>query len=159
MAMRLEDMELIKQLKYKYCRAIDTCDLDLLASLLTPDAEVDYQGGIYRFHYVGRENVLTAIKEAFSPQLVSSHTVHHPIIEVHDDDTADGHWTLIDWTLSLAFNNTVVEGSSFYVDKYVKQNGKWLIKKATYTRLFERVHQIADANLTAHVLGTKAAAE
>ncbi|RJF89444.1 nuclear transport factor 2 family protein [Oleomonas cavernae] len=159
MALRLEDMELIKQLKYKYCRAIDTCDLDLLASLLTPDAEVDYQGGIYRFHYVGRDNVLTAIKEAFSPQLVSSHTVHHPIIEVHDDDTADGHWTLIDWTLSLAFNNTVVEGSSFYVDKYVKQNGKWLIKKATYTRLFERVHQIADSNLTAHVLGAKAAAE
>jgi len=159
MALRLEDMELIKQLKYKYCRAIDTCDLDLLASLLTDDAEVDYQGGIYRFHYVGKPNVLTAIKEAFSPQLVSSHTVHHPIIEVHDDDTADGHWTLIDWTLSLAFNNTVVEGSSFYVDKYVKQNGKWLIKKATYTRLFERVHQIAEANLTAHVLGTKAAAE
>lgn len=159
MGLRLEDMELIKQLKYKYCRAIDTCDLALLATLLTPDAEVDYQGGIYRFHYVGREAVMNAIREAFSPQLVSSHTVHHPIIEVHDDDTADGHWTLIDWTLSLAFNNTVVEGSSFYVDKYVKQDGRWLIRKATYTRLFERVHALPEANLTAHVLGAKAAAE
>lgn len=157
MALRLEDIELIKQLKYKYCRAIDTCDLALLESLLTPDAEVDYQGGIYRFHYVGRDNVMQAIREAFNPQLVSSHTVHHPIIEVHDDDTADGHWTLIDWTMSLAFGNTVVEGSSFYVDNYVKQDGRWLIRKATYSRLFERVHQIPDANLTAHLLGSKAA--
>ncbi len=153
MALRLEDMELCKQLKYRYCKAIDTCNMPLLKSLLTEDAAVDYNGGIYRFKEEGRDNVLAAIERSFSPQLVSSHTVHHPIITVHDDDTADGEWTLTDWTMSLDYGNMVVEGTAFYVDKYVKQNGKWLIRRASYTRLYERVYQAQDANLTAHFLG------
>jgi hypothetical protein len=157
MSLHLEDIELIKRLKYTYCRSIDTCDIDLLSSLLTEDISVDYQGGSYRFQASGREEVLAAIRAAFHSEAVSTHTVHHPIIDVHEDGTADGHWTLIDHFLDLR-NRVATDGCSFYVDKYVKQNGKWLIQRATYTRLFERVEPVVgQPNLTAHLLARTAA--
>lgn len=153
MSLRLEDIELIKQLKYKYCRGIDTCDIALLDGLMSEDMSVDYQGGSYRFEASGKAAVLESIRAAFHPRFLSSHTVHHPIIEVHDDDTADGHWTLIDYNINL--NDLLrTQGCSFYVDHYVKQNGRWLIQRSTYTRLFEQVDTLdAAPNLTAHYLG------
>jgi len=153
MALLLEEMELIKQLKYKYCRGIDTCDLALLDTLFADEMSVDYVGGSYRFTAEGKAAVMAAIGAAFHPQFVSSHTVHHPIIEVHDDDTADGHWTLIDYNIDLP-SLTQTQGCSFYVDKYVKQNARWLIRRSTYSRLYEQVTQLTERpNLTAHYLG------
>jgi len=153
MSLRLEDMELIKQLKYKYCRAIDTCNIPLLETLVTDNMSVDYHGGSYHFEAAGKEAVLGAIKMAFHPQFLSSHTVHHPIIEVKDDDTATGHWTLIDYNINLP-DLRKTSGCSFYVDTYRKIGGKWLIERSTYTRLFEEVEILEKApNLTAHYLG------
>ena len=156
MALRLEDIELIKRVKYLYCRGIDTCDIELLRSLFTEDMSVDYVGGTYRFQAEGRDQVLAALEQAFHSGFVSSHTVHHPIIDVHDDDTADGHWTLVDYALDLSRGNLVTVGSSFYVDKYVKQDGAWKIRRATYNRLFERVYVEKEPALTAHLLAEKA---
>ncbi|MDP9140119.1 MAG: hypothetical protein M3O62_04910 [Pseudomonadota bacterium] len=40
-----------------------------------------------------------------------------------------------------------------YRDTYVKQNGKWPIKRATYTRVFEIVTPFTEPpNITAHYL-------
>jgi hypothetical protein len=156
MALRLEDIELIKRLKYTYCRGIDSCDIPLLETLLTDDMSVDYIGGSYRFQANGKQDVLAAIKAAFHSEFLSSHTVHHPIIDVHDDDTADGHWTLIDYNIHLGFLQ-LTQGCSFYVDKYVKQDGAWRIQRSTYSRLYEEVRTLTERpNLTAHLLGQKA---
>lgn len=155
MTLRLEDIELIKRTKYLYCRGIDTCDLELLDSILTEDISVDYKGGTYRFQAAGKPAVLEALRMAFHGQFVGSHTVHHPIIDVHDDDTADGHWTLIDLSLELD-RNSQTQGCSFYRDQYVKRGGHWLIQRATYSRLYERVGPIEpQLKLTAHLLGER----
>ncbi len=155
MTLRLEDIEHIKRTKYLYCRGIDTRDLDLLGSLFTDDISVDYQGGTYRFQAAGKATVLDALYHAFHGRFVGSHTVHHPIIDVHDDDTADGHWTLIDLSLELNHNRQT-QGCAFYRDKYVKRDGRWLIQHAAYSRLFERVGPIEpDLELTAHYLGER----
>jgi len=157
MALRLEDIELIKRLKYTYCRGIDSCDIPLLETLLTDDMSVDYIGGSYRFQADGKDAVLGAIKAAFHSEFVSCHTVHHPIIDVHDDDTADGHWTLTDYNIHLGYLQ-LTHGCSFYVDKYVKQNGAWRIRRSTYSRLFEEVKTLSERpNLTAHLLGARGA--
>ena len=156
MAMRLEDIELIKRLKYTYCRCIDSCDIELLTTLLTDDMSVDYIGGSYRFQAEGKAAVLAAIESAFHSEFVSCHTVHHPIIDVHDDDTADGHWTLTDYNIHLGYLQ-LTQGCSFYVDKYVKQDGRWLIQRSAYSRLFEEVKMLTERpNLTAHLLGQRA---
>ncbi|MEJ0048932.1 MAG: nuclear transport factor 2 family protein [Rhodospirillales bacterium] len=155
MGLRLEDIELIKRLKYMYCRGIDSCDIELLESLMTDDMSVDYIGGSYRFQANGKQDVLAAIKAAFHSEFVSCHTVHHPIIDVHDDDTADGHWTLTDYNINLG-DLRLTQGCSFYVDRYVRQHGRWLIRRSTYSRLYEEVRTLNERpNLTAHLLGQK----
>lgn len=60
--MSWEGVEAIKRVKYNYCNGIDRCDLKLLESLFTPDAEIDYVGGTYRFKTSGRENILAALE-------------------------------------------------------------------------------------------------
>jgi hypothetical protein len=155
MALRLEDIELIKRLKYRYCTAIDTCDTSVFPVLFTDDVEVDYVGGSYRFEAKGKEAVIAALTAAFNSRFLSSHTVHHPIIDVHDDDTADGRWTLVDYNIQFDYN-MVTNGTSFYRDHYVKRNGAWLIHKSSYSRLYERVEPVpASLNLTAHYLANK----
>jgi hypothetical protein len=47
----------------------------------------------------------------------------------------------------------ITDGSALYKDTYVKQNGKWLIKRATYERIFEIVTKVEGTpNITAHYL-------
>ncbi|WP_353744751.1 nuclear transport factor 2 family protein, partial [Sphingomonas sp. 66-10] len=53
MALRLEDIELIKQLKHRYCRFLDTADAAGLTSVLAPEVVVDYVGATYHFHAEG----------------------------------------------------------------------------------------------------------
>ena len=65
MTLRLEDIELIRRLKYSYSRALDTCDTEVLASLLTEDAAIDYRGGSYHFKLKGRDAIVAALRAAF----------------------------------------------------------------------------------------------
>jgi hypothetical protein len=153
MSLRLEDIELIKQLKHRYCRALDTCDTERLASLLTEDFEADFQGGSYRFQIRGRDAFVEAMRQAFHPDLVGSHTAHQPIIEVHDDDTAEGQWTLLDFAMNLALDNQVTTGACLYDDRYVKADGAWRIQRSSYRRLYERVYTEGQPGVTAHLLG------
>ena len=159
MALRLEDIELIKRLKYRYCTAIDTCDTAVFPTLFTDDIAIDYVGGSYRFQANGVAEVVGALTAAFHGEFLSSHTVHHPIIDVHDDDTADGRWTLVDYNIQFD-QKLITTGTSFYVDKYVKRNGEWRIKASSYSRLYEIVDPLeGKINLTAHYLGNKGKAK
>jgi uncharacterized protein (TIGR02246 family) len=152
MTLRLEDIELIKQLKYKYAYAIDTRDLETLRTLFAQDASIDYRGGTYRFQLTGRDAIVDAMAQAFHAHFVGSHTMHMPVIEVHDDDTAEGRWTLIDYALDLADNNKTTVGTAHYRDRYVREDGRWLIQHTEYDRVYERVFSDPAPGLTAHML-------
>ena len=157
MTLDLEAIERIKRVKYLYCRGIDTCDLPLLETLFTADAAVDYQGGTYRFQAEGRDAILQALGAAFNKDFVACHTVHHPIIDVHGDGTADGEWRLVAYALNLKENNLTTIGAATYRDKYVLVDGAWKIRRATYTRIYERVFNDPDPALTYHILGSAVA--
>lgn len=149
---QLEDIEQIKRLKYAYCRCIDTANVAELKGLFTEDASVRYQGGSYLFEAQGRDKILEAIGFAFHSQAIAFHHVNHPEIDVTSPTEATGTWYLKDWFLDLK-HKIITDGSALYKDNYVKQNGKWLIKRATYTRIFEIVTPVTDApNITAHYL-------
>ena len=157
MTFDLQAIEAIKRVKYEYCEAIDTCNVELLRSVFAEDVSVDYQGGTYRFQAQGRDNVVKALEQAFHPEFVACHAVTMPIIDVHGDGTADGRWRLIDYAMNLRENNLVTVGAAVYRDKYVLIDGAWKIRHAAYTRIYERVYTETDPALTAHILGTKAA--
>ena len=153
MGLRLEDIELIRRLKYRYWRAIDMGHIDEVRDLLTEDVRVDFVGGSYRWKMEGRETFLTALAQSFSPHAISVHTGHHPEIDVLTDTTATGIWYLTDMFIHL-HENLLTEGSALYRDEYVKTDGGWRIRVSTYERLYERVERLAaKPNITAHYLG------
>jgi uncharacterized protein (TIGR02246 family) len=152
MALPLEDLELIKRLKYAYCRGIDTANIKELQELFTEDASVCYVGGSYRFEAQGRDKILEALEYAFHSQAIACHHVNHPEIDFVSPTEATGIWYLKDWFLDLK-HKVITDGSAFYRDTYVKRDGRWLIKRATYERVYEIVTPVTEVpNITAHYL-------
>lgn len=152
MALPLEDIELIKRVKYAYCRCIDTANIAELKTLFTEDASVCYVGGSYRFEAQGRDKILEAIAYAFHSQAIAVHHVNHPEIDLVSPAEAKGRWYLRDWFLDLK-NMVITDGSAFYQDTYVKRDGRWLIQRASYERVYEIVTPVTQVpNITAHYL-------
>jgi hypothetical protein len=152
MALQLEDIELIKQLKYRYCRCIDMANIAELRTLFTEDASVRYVGGSYLFEAQGRDKICEAIEYAFHAEAIAFHHVNHPEIDVTSPTEATGIWYLKDWFLDLR-RKIITDGSALYRDRYVKKGGKWLIQHASYERIYEIVTPVTEApNITAHWL-------
>jgi hypothetical protein len=151
---QLEDIEHIRQLKYRYCRCIDTANIEELRELFTEDAGVCYVGGSYRFEVQGRDRILEAISGAFHAEAIAFHHVNHPEIAIVSATEATGTWYLKDWFLDLR-HKIITDGSALYKDRYVKRDGRWLIQFASYERIFEIVTPVTERpNITAHWLAT-----
>ncbi|WP_028008485.1 nuclear transport factor 2 family protein [Solimonas flava] len=152
MSLPLEDLELIRRLKYAYCRCIDTANFAELKDLFTEDVSVRYVGGSYVFEAAGRDVVLEALANAFHSEAIAVHHVNHPEIDFVSPTEATGQWYLKDWFLDLR-NKIITDGTSFYRDTYVKLDGRWKIKHASYERVYEIVTPFTDVpNITAHYL-------
>ena len=152
MSLRLEDIELIRQLKYRYWRFLDTGNVEEMRALFTEDVSVDYEGGTYRWQIVGREKMLEAVAASFNANSMACHTGHHPEIEVLSETTARGTWYLTDIFINL-LNLQRTTGSALYHDEYVKVDGQWKISTTHYIRLYEQIDTLPEKpNLTAHYL-------
>ena len=96
----LEEIEAIRQLKYRYLRAVDLKLWDLLASTFAPDAISAYDSG--KNAYVGRDAIVAWLRKAMDNQIMTMHQVHHPEIELLSDTTARGTWYLEDREIGRA---------------------------------------------------------
>jgi hypothetical protein len=132
------ELEAIKRLKYHYLRCIDRKLWDELRDLFTEDATSSYSGGKYSFE--GREAILDFLTQSMgSPRFLSSHTCHHPEIDLTSPTTAKATWALNDVVLHLDHGVTI-QGAAFYEDRYVKgADGRWRIQHTGYTRTYEEV--------------------
>lgn len=138
----LEAIELIKQLKARYFRFIDTCNLDGLKSIFTEDALIHFNSPTYDIRYQGWAELEKFYRNAFTPNRFGMHQGHGPEITVNGD-RATGYWYLHD----IFFNTeekTIFQGSALYEDEYVKENGVWRIKTSTYKRLLEVISPLTD---------------
>jgi hypothetical protein len=133
---KLEEIEAIKQLKYKYFRCLDRKEWDQMAETLTADAVSAYDSGKYSFE--GRDAIMGFLREALgSPRAISRHHGHHPEIELTSETTARGTWYLEDYVI-FKDTNTALSGAGFYADEYVKVDGRWLIRSTGYERTYEQ---------------------
>lgn len=150
---RLMDIEAIKQLKHAYFRCVDTCNLEELGSLFHDDVQVRFKGGGYEWNLDGREEYVNNIGMAFSREAVGHHNAHHPEIQILSDTEATGIWYLADnmWILN---HNAFTHGTALYWDRYIKENGRWLIKDTNYERIYEINETLEERpNLSSHYLG------
>ena len=150
---RLMDIEAIKQVKHAYFRCIDTANLDELGTLFHEDVHVHFIGGGYEWNLQGRQQYVDNVAGAFSNQAIGHHNGHHPEIQILSESEATGIWYLADnmWILN---HKAFTTGTAIYWDRYVKENGRWLISETRYERLYE-INQLLEENpnLGSHYLG------
>jgi hypothetical protein len=150
---RLMDMEAIKQLKYAYFRCVDTANLEELATLFHEDVTVHFVGGTYEWNIQGKQDYVNNIGAAFSREAVGQHNAHHPEIQMLSETEATAIWYLEDnmWILN---HKAKTHGTALYWDRYLKLDGKWLIKDTRYERVYEINEQLKDLpKLSSHYLG------
>ena len=133
----LEAIELIKQLKARYFRFLDTGDLNGMKTIFADNGEIHYRSPSYDIQHKGWENLETFFRSAFTKTKFGMHTAHHPEITV-DGDKAEGLWYLHDIFINLE-ENLQFEGSALYKDRYVKIDAVWKIEYSSYDRLFEQI--------------------
>ncbi|HKK52617.1 MAG TPA: nuclear transport factor 2 family protein [Myxococcota bacterium] len=144
-AMTLETLletEAIKRLKYKYMRCVDMKLWDEMAEVFLPDATAAYSAGHYS--YEGRDAIIAWLRKGMDRDAFhSSHSVHHPEIELVSADRATGIWALEDVVIDLDYD-IVISGAAFYHDRYVKREGRWWIEHTGYERVFEQLESRKD---------------
>ncbi|ODV44110.1 bile acid 7-alpha dehydratase [Cupriavidus sp. UYMMa02A] len=124
------ELERVRQLKYRYFRALDRHDWAALADCLAPELNTWLDSGKYSFD--SRDAFIAGIRKLMdNATLLTKHQGHHP-------DRAKGTWYLEDHVIDLA-NNWMLHGTAFYEDEYVKRDGEWRIISTGYRRVFETV--------------------
>ena len=136
--MNHDDIESIKQLKYRYLRTLDLKQWDEFADCFLPEATGDYAG----LAFADRESLVGYMRENLGEGLISMHHAHHPEITV-DGDEATGLWYLEDKVIvpELDF---ALEGAAFYTDRYVRTGAGWRIAHTGYRRTYEMSMSTAD---------------
>ena len=129
--MTQDDIEAIKQLKYRYLRTLDLKQWDEFTECFLPEATGDYAG----LRFEDRDALVAYMREHLGEGLISMHHAHHPEITV-DGDAAEGRWYLEDKVLvpDLDF---VLEGAAFYTDSYARTPDGWRIAHTGYRRTYE----------------------
>ena len=117
------------------------------------DVLVNFIGGNYEWKLNSKQEYLDSIGAAFSNQAIGHHNGHHPEIQVLSETEATGIWYLADnmWILN---HKAFTTGTAIYWDRYVKEDGRWLIRETRYERVYEINQQLDEnPNLGSHYLG------
>ncbi len=140
-----DDVESIRQLKYRYFRLLDTKKFRDLGELFVADGTTAYEAGALR--QSGREAIVEfLISSLGDPGIVTFHTGHHPEIDVGPDGTATGIWYLEDRVIVPAFD-LVLGGTALYEDEYVVDDGEWRIRHTGYNRIYEERRRMESGEL------------
>lgn len=129
----LEDIEAIRKLKSKYWRCVDNKLWDELAECFAEDMVLSFMSKSIE----GKNACIKFLKEVLS-QAVSAHQGHQAEIEITSESTAKAMWTLNDLLVDMqpGVNYT---GFGYYEDEYVKENGRWKIRRSKVTYYFTQI--------------------
>jgi hypothetical protein len=136
-----DDIEEIRQLKYRYLRTLDLKRWEEFAECFVPDATGDYAG----LTFESRSALVGYMRENLGEGLISMHHAHHPEITLDEwgGDRASGRWYLED-KIIVPDLDLVLEGAAFYTDRYVRTTNGWRISHTGYERTFEITLSTAD---------------
>ena len=130
----LEDVQAIMALKHRYFRLLDHQDWHGLRECFTDDVETHYESGHYVFS--GIDEVMRFLSESLEGLRAGGrfgiHLGHHPEIELLDESSARGRWTLHAPGLDRGAGR-IRRQESFYEDEYRKVDGAWKISRTGYS--------------------------
>lgn len=129
-------IEAIKQVKYRYMRALDTKHWDDFADTLTEDVIGDYGSSLGEEHkFSDRESLVEFMRTSMPANVITDHRVTHPEIVI-DGDEATGTWYLQDKVIVADFDFMLM-GAGFYHDTYRRTADGWKISKTGYERTYD----------------------
>jgi hypothetical protein len=141
---QLEELEAIKQVKYRYLRFIDCKQWTELRDVFTEDVTVTYDKG--RYSADGLDAVISFLLGTLErTDVASMHQVHCPELEITSSTTAKGVWYFHDHVVNPGEvsggmpGHSILQGAGFYEDVYIKIAGEWKIKHTGYERTFELI--------------------
>ena len=137
------DIEAIKQVKYRYLRALDTKRWDDFADTLTDDVAGDYGSSVGEgeLNFTNRVDLVNYMRKSLGPAVITEHRVTHPEITVAGDQ-ASGTWYLQDRVIVADFNFMLI-GAAFYRDTYRRTQDGWKISATGYDRTYEATMSLA----------------
>ena len=145
LAAELADIEAIKQVKYRYLRALDTKHWDDYADTLTEDIKAGYGPSIgNELHFTNRTELVDYMRSALGPNVITEHRVTHPEIIV-TGDSASGSWYLQDRVMVAEFDFMLI-GAAFYRDLYRRTDAGWKISETGYDRTYDATMSLAGMN-------------
>jgi len=118
---RLEARAAINDRVVDYFLAADGDDLDGVAASFTESASFRSSGALVAS---GRQGIADFIRGARRQMGLTVHTPHYVHLTFDGDDAAAG---LVGAHLELAFGDATLFGAVRYVDRYVREEGQWLI--------------------------------
>lgn len=145
----LRAIEDIRQLKYRYFRAMDMADMALLRTVLTPDFHFDLRGSQWQLCGTDRDDFIAQMTLNFNSAMATQHHGHHPEITIGEDGkSASGIWYLQD-IVHDTNRNSLLFGTNFYDDHYILTPSGWRIASSQWSRHIE-VRQKLAMPLTYH---------
>jgi hypothetical protein len=139
-----DELEALRQLKARYCRFLDTKDVESWRAVFTADLEVTLDMAVG----VGGADPMTAPPiegvDNFVPMVLGGlegvatmHHCHTPELTLTSATTATGIWAMED--LLVFADGRELHGAGHYHETYEKQDGSWRIKTLHLTRTILRM--------------------
>ena len=135
---RLQDIEDIKTLKYRYFRAMTFSDHALLKETLTADVVTSYSDGEYVFE--DREKLLRFLIDSHDPdaKIIAYWMAGMPEITLESPTEATGIWAMYHHYYDHG-RGFVDEMFVYYDDVYRKEDGVWKMSKTGYKRVLNQI--------------------
>ena len=135
----MDELEAIKQLKARYCRYLDTKDIESWRDLFTADVVVTLDmapsgGGADPMTAPPLDGVDSFVPTALAGigDAATMHHCHTPEITLTSETTATGIWAMEDRLIYP--DGRELRGAGHYHETYEKQDGTWRIKSMHLTR-------------------------
>jgi hypothetical protein len=140
---RFDALEAIRLLKARYCRFLDTRDIESWRMLFAPDVVVLLDLAVSTAGADPQTMAPLEGLEAFEPVVLGgiagAATVHHchtPEIELTSSTTATGIWAMED--MLFYPDGSALHGAGHYHENYEKRDGRWQITRLHLTRTLMR---------------------
>ncbi len=119
----LVDKDEIRDVMYRYCRAVDRCDRELLESCYWPDAR-DHHGFFVGNAHAFVDYVIPVLEHALS----TTHQLGNVLIEVDGDRACAESYVHVTHRLARP-NGSLVDNKSNcrYLDSFERRGGEWKI--------------------------------
>jgi len=137
--MSLADRQVITELIYRYCRAMDRIDAELGYTIWHEDGIADYGEEIYQGSGRG---FIDDVCEKHRHTLTHSHQVSNIIIDVDGDRAGSESYVTANLRIMKDQKLMQITVWSRYIDQWSRRNGRWGIDKRVTVVDFDEIREV-----------------